>query len=68
MRVVEIGNLPEKEIVCEECHSTLAYTKPDIVSQVDEYMGELHDHTYVSCPVCGNKIILTIDCVSIKEE
>ena len=48
MRVVEIGNLPEKEIVCEECHSTLAYTKPDIVSQVDEYMGELHDHTYVS--------------------
>ena len=51
MRVVEIGNLAEKEIECGECKTILAYTPADVkVSDVG--------YEYVECPMCGEKLVV----------
>ena len=46
MRVVEIGNLAEKEIECSECKTILAYTPADV------------NYEYVECPMCGEKLVI----------
>lgn len=61
MRVIEIGNLPEKEVVCKKCNSTLAYTNADVKTEVDELFGELHSHSDVICPICGYPVTVMID-------
>ena len=40
MRVIEMGKLPEKEVVCKKCDSTLAYTDADVSTHFDEIFGE----------------------------
>jgi RNase P subunit RPR2 len=53
MRVVEIGNLAEREIECGECKTILAYTPADV------RMSEPHMvYEYVECPMCGEKIVI----------
>lgn len=61
MRVVEMGKLPEQEVVCDKCASTLAYTQADVKTEIEEFFGELHSHSDVYCPVCGHRITLTVD-------
>lgn len=61
MRVVEIGKVPEKEAKCKHCDSVLAYTQSDVEIHGDEYAGDTHFSTSIVCPVCKNRIILTID-------
>ena len=61
MRVVEMGKSPEKEITCKVCNSILAYTKADVTFYMEEMFGEIHTSESIKCPVCGNKIILSID-------
>lgn len=61
MRVIEMGNLPEKEVICEYCKSSLAYTKADVVDGSEELFGEFHSYRKIKCPVCGNSITLEID-------
>lgn len=61
MRVVEIGKLPEKEAVCQKCNSVLAYTEADVKHNCEELFGELHSRSDISCPICGQRIILSID-------
>lgn len=51
MRVVEIGNLTEREIECGDCKTILAYTSADV--KVSEAGYE-----YVECPMCGEKIVV----------
>jgi DNA-directed RNA polymerase subunit RPC12/RpoP len=51
MRVVEIGNLAEKEIECGECRTILAYTPADTKTSDVGY-------DYVECPMCGEKIVI----------
>ena len=71
MRVVEMGKLPEKEVVCKKCNSTLAYTEADIKHECEELFGEMHSHSNVTCPVCGYHITLMVDgdpVVAIVEE
>ena len=53
MRVIEMGNLPEKEVVCEYCKSLLAYTKADVVDGSEELFGVLHSYQKIKCPVCS---------------
>lgn len=67
MRVVEMGKLPEQEVVCEECNSTLAYTKADVTVDTEEFFGEIHSHSDIICPVCGYRITLTVDGEKVKE-
>ena len=67
MRVIEMGKLPEKEVVCKKCNSTLAYTEADIKTETDELFGELHSHSDVICPVCGYSITIMIDGTYLKE-
>jgi DNA-directed RNA polymerase subunit RPC12/RpoP len=51
MRVVEIGNLAEREIECSDCKTILAYTPADVkVSDVG--------YEYVECPMCGEKLVV----------
>lgn len=61
MRVVEMGKIPEKETKCKHCNSVLAYTSSDVELYGDEYGGDTHFSTSIVCPVCKNRIILTID-------
>lgn len=51
MRVVEIGNLAEKEIECGECRTILAYTPADTKTYKVGY-------DYIECPMCGEKIVI----------
>lgn len=67
MRVVEMGKLPEKEVVCKKCDSTLAYTDADVKTDIDEIFGEMHTHSDVTCPVCGQRITIMIDGTYVKE-
>ena len=53
MRVVEIGNLTEKEIECGECKTILAYTLADVRTS-DPPMN----YEYVECPMCGEKLVI----------
>ena len=51
MRVVEMGNLTERDIECGECQKSLAYTPADVnVSDVG--------YEYVECPMCGEKLVV----------
>ena len=68
MRVVEMGKSPEKEIVCGECHSVLAYTKADVDYTAEELFGELHTSEKVKCPVCGSTIVLSVDGESVDKK
>ena len=38
MRVVEMGNVPEREIECEGCKTILAYTDADIHDAEHQFM------------------------------
>ena len=67
MRVIEMGKLPEKEVVCKQCDSTLAYTDADVSTHFDEIFGEMHTHSNVTCPVCGSPITVMIDGTCVKE-
>ena len=67
MRVIEMGKLPEKEVVCKKCDSTLAYTDADVSTHFDELFGEMHPHSDVTCPVCGSPITVMIDGTCVKE-
>ena len=53
MRVVEIGNLAEKEIECSECKTILAYTPADVRASNPPMSYE-----YVECPMCGEKLVI----------
>lgn len=61
MRVVEMGLIPEKETKCKHCNSVLAYTTSDVELHGYEYDGDIHFATSIVCPVCKNRLILTID-------
>lgn len=61
MRIIYQMELPETKIKCDSCQSILAYTQADENNQIEEFCGELHDHDYIICPVCKNKIITRID-------
>lgn len=61
MRVVEMGNLPEKEAVCVKCNSVLAYTEADVIHECEEVLGSFHSHSDIKCPVCGHIIVLKLD-------
>jgi len=61
MRIVEMGSLPEKEVVCKKCESILAYTEADIKHDSEELFGDFHTNSSVKCPVCGSKILLIVD-------
>ena len=52
MRVVEMGNLAEREIECEGCKTILAYTS------VDVHEAEHKMYQYVECPMCGEKLVI----------
>ena len=52
MRVIEIGNMAEREIECGECHTILAYTDADIQET------ERKTYQYVECPMCGEKLVI----------
>jgi ribosomal protein S27E len=52
MRVVEMGNVPEREIECEGCKTILAYTDADI------HDAEHQMYQYVECPMCGEKLVI----------
>lgn len=67
MRVVEVGNLPEKEVTCNKCNSVLAYTEVDVKHECEEVLGNFHSHSDVICPVCGNRITLTVDGLPVEE-
>ena len=51
MRVVEIGNLAEREIECGNCKTILAYTPADVRVSDTGY-------EYVECPMCGEKLVI----------
>lgn len=53
MRVVEMGNMAEKEIECGDCKTILAYTAADIKTAESPMVYE-----YVECPMCGEKIVI----------
>lgn len=52
MRVVEMGNLAEREIECEGCKTILAYTDADV------HEAEHKMYQYVECPMCGEKLVI----------
>lgn len=52
MRVIEIGNMAEREIECSECRTILAYTDADIQET------EHKTYQYVECPMCGEKLVI----------
>lgn len=53
MRVVEMGNMAEKEIECGDCKTILAYTTADVkTAEAPLY------YNYVECPMCGEKIVI----------
>ena len=54
MRVVEMGNLTEREIECIDCKTILAYTPADVRAS-DPPMN----YEYVECPMCGEKLVIT---------
>ncbi len=57
-----IENRANKYIVtCDNCNSVLKFSEFDIKDRVEEYAGDWHGHTYIRCPCCKTKIILTID-------
>ena len=60
MRIIKYGTLNEIEITCENCGSILAYTKNDIENSSGEYFGDFYSSTYITCPVCKEKIILAV--------
>lgn len=53
MRVVEIGNLAEREIECGDCKTILAYTSADV-----RVSDPPLNYEYVECPMCGEKIVI----------
>lgn len=53
MRVIEIGNMAEKEIECKECKTILAYTPADVRAS-EPHMA----YEFVECPMCGEKIVI----------
>lgn len=59
MRIIKDNT--EIFITCKHCTSELAYTSNDIRYDIDEYFGEVHDYSYIKCPVCLKNINLTID-------
>lgn len=61
MRVVEMGKLPEKEVVCNKCNAVLAYTEADVKHECTEVLGNFHTHSGIVCPVCGYVITLAVD-------
>lgn len=61
MRVIKQGEMLEFEITCDNCFSQLAYTKWDEMIKYDAYDGDLHDATFIICPVCGKKVFTTFD-------
>lgn len=52
---------PEKQVVCSNCGSLLAYTKRDVYSEDEEVFGDWHYYEYIICPICIKRNILTID-------
>lgn len=53
MRVVEMGNMAEKEIECGDCKTILAYTTADVKAAEAPLC-----YNYVECPMCGEKIVI----------
>lgn len=53
MRVVEMGNMAEKEIECGDCKTILAYTTADVKIAEAPLC-----YNYVECPMCGEKIVI----------
>lgn len=61
MKIIKYGSkVVKKLIICEDCDTTLEFTKTDL---------KLHpriktvEHKYISCPVCGHGIIIPDDTV-----
>ena len=53
MRVVEMGNLTEREIECVDCKTILAYTPADVRASIPPM-----NYEYVECPMCGEKLVI----------
>lgn len=61
MRVIKRVELPETEVTCDKCKSILGYNANDIRNDIFDCLGELHDSSYVICPICKNHITIAID-------
>lgn len=61
MRVLMKKYEEESKVQCINCETLLAYGKSDIYNEDEELFGVWHNYTYVVCPICSKRIILTID-------
>ena len=60
MTVIRRGEPEDNRIECPECKSLLAFSNKDIDYDIDKYFG-FHFINRLKCPVCNNKILLSID-------
>lgn len=58
MKVIKEGKVQTFQIYCQDCGSKLKYIKKDVL-----YDGDIR---YIICPVCGEKIIISLNKKSIK--
>ena len=61
MTIIRQGEPDNYRIECSECKSLLGFNSKDIDYDVNEYFGEFHYINRLKCPVCKNKILLSIN-------
>ena len=61
MTIIRYGEPDNYRIECSECKSILGFNSKDIDYDIDESFGEFHFINRLKCPVCKNKILLSID-------
>ena len=58
-RVIKKGKPKEKKVICNDCGSTIGYTKNDIkVYSGTDISGGPDGQEWIVCPDCGKNIIL----------
>lgn len=62
VKVIKVAADPSvvKQVVCKSCGATLEYVPNDVKSYSGtDYSGGPDGHTWIDCPNCTKKVILT---------
>ncbi len=62
VKVIKVGADPSvvKQVICRQCGATLEYVPIDVKKyEGRDYSGGPDGHTWIDCPNCSNKVILT---------
>lgn len=61
MTIIRHGEPDNDRIECPECKSLLGFNSKDIEYDIDKCFDEYHFINRLKCPVCKNKILLSIN-------